>query len=113
MRAGLAAKQATGSRLKIPYYQGLMAGLLGRAGRGCEGARAAGGGVGQIEVTGERWFEAELHRLRGDLLLQSIRASSARGRPASPPPPRSPGSKQAAWWEARVATLAGRAARAA
>ena len=64
MRHGLAAKQATGSRLKVPYYLGLMADLLGRAGRGGEGAGAAGRGVG----TG-----------RGE------RRALVRGRAASPP----------------------------
>ena len=108
MRHGLAAKQATGSRLKVPYYLGLMADLLGRAGRGGEGLALLDEALARVEASGERWFEAELHRLRGDLLLQS--------NPNQPEPAAAcfaaavqvARTQGAAWWEAPGHELAGR-----
>jgi len=35
--------------------------------------------LAQVDKTGERWWEAELHRLQGALLLQSEPGSSASG----------------------------------
>jgi predicted ATPase len=69
MRHGLAAKEATGARLKIPFYLGLMAGLHRRAGRGADALHLIQDALACVEATGERWFEAELHRLKGEALL--------------------------------------------
>jgi predicted ATPase len=68
MQRGLAAKRATGAELKVPYYLGLMAGVAGRADR--DGAMSLlAEALARVDKTGECWFEAELHRLRGELLL--------------------------------------------
>jgi predicted ATPase len=71
MRRGLAAKQATGAQLKVPYYLGLMAGVLGRAGSGSEALALLDEALARVNRTGERWFEAELHRLKSEALLAS------------------------------------------
>jgi predicted ATPase len=68
MRRGLAAKQATGAELKVPYYLGLMAALSGDS--TVEAATPLfADALHRVERTGERWFEAELHRLKGEVLL--------------------------------------------
>lgn len=99
MRRGLEAKKATGSRLKIPYYLGLMAGLLGSACHNQEGLDLLDEALGRVEATGERWFEAELLRIRGDLLLdlrpEQAAASYAKALEAAR-------RQQAGWWERRV-----------
>jgi predicted ATPase len=70
MRRGLAAKQGTGAQLKVPYYLGLMAGVRGQADR--DGAiTLLVEALARVEKTGERWFEAELHRLWGEQLLRA------------------------------------------
>jgi class 3 adenylate cyclase/predicted ATPase len=69
MRRGLAAKQATGAEIKVPYYLGLMAGLLGQSGLAGDALALVDDALARVEATGERWFKAELHRLRGTLLL--------------------------------------------
>jgi predicted ATPase len=70
MRRGLAAKQGTGAQLKVPYYLGLMAGVSGQADR--DGAIALlVEALARVETSGERWFEAELHRLWGEQLLHA------------------------------------------
>jgi predicted ATPase len=79
MRRGLAAKQATGAQLKVPYYLGLMAGVLRGAGSGSEALTLLDDALARVNQTGERWFEAELHRLKGEAVLarSSGRAAEA------------------------------------
>jgi predicted ATPase len=79
MRRGLAAKQATGAQLKVPYYLGLMAGVLGGAGSGSEALALLDEALARVNRTGERWFEAELHRLKGEALLRLSTASFSEG----------------------------------
>jgi predicted ATPase len=70
MRRGLVAKQATGAELKVPYYLGLMAALSGETAH-ADTLPLFAEALVRIERTGERWFEAELHRLKGDVLLRA------------------------------------------
>ncbi len=76
MRRGLAAKQATGAELKVPYYLGIMAALLGETAK-TEAMLLFADALDRVERTGERWFEAELHRLRGEVLLGASEPSIA------------------------------------
>jgi class 3 adenylate cyclase/predicted ATPase len=69
MRRGLAAWRTTGAEHLVPYFQALLAEACGRAGRPAEGLRLLEDGLARAERTGERWCEAELLRLRGELLL--------------------------------------------
>lgn len=110
MQRGLEAKKATGSRLKIPYYLGLMAGLLGSAGRSQEGLGLLDEALGRIEATGERWFEAELHRIRGDLLLDLRPEQAAACYAKALEVARR---QQAGWWERRVTRSLAATVRAA
>jgi predicted ATPase len=71
MRQGLATKRATGAEIKVPYYYGLLAEAHGRTNRTAEGLNLLNEALGLVERTGERWYEAELHRLRGELLITS------------------------------------------
>jgi predicted ATPase len=69
MRRGLAAWQATGAALAQPYYRALLAEAHGRAGR-TQWARAAlGDALAAVNKTDERFYEAELLRLQGELTL--------------------------------------------
>ena len=113
MRVGLAAKRATGSRLKIPYYQGLMASLLSRAGHGLEALPLLEDAFTQIAVTGERWFEAELHRIRGEALLAIAPTNLAEASTCFATAAEVARGQRAAWWEASVARSLASAARAA
>ena len=81
MRRGLAAQLATGAELARPYW-------LWLARRGVPANRAPPGGLAlldeadaAVEQTHERYWEAEIHRLRGRLLL-------ATADPAAPAFPR-------------------------
>jgi predicted ATPase len=70
MRRGLAIKRATGAEIKVPYYLGLTANLLSRLGRSAEAVNLLHDALTLVERTGERWFEAELHRHKGEVLLR-------------------------------------------
>ncbi len=78
MREGLAAKRSTGAEINVPYYLALIAEAEGKAGRTAEGRRLLAEALMRVGRTGDRWFEAELHRLEGELLLQPPEADPAR-----------------------------------
>ncbi len=69
LRESIAAFKASGARLRLPYYLGLLAEVCGRAGRADDGLAAVEEGMAASRAHNERWWDAELHRLRGELLL--------------------------------------------
>ena len=70
MRQGLTGLQATGAGLRQPYYLSLLAEACRNAGEADEGILLLTQALGETRTTREHWWEAELHRLRGALLLQ-------------------------------------------
>jgi class 3 adenylate cyclase/predicted ATPase len=71
IRQGLADWQAGGAELWRPYYLALLAETYGQAGQTEDGLAALADALAQVEKTGERFYEAELYRLKGTLTLQS------------------------------------------
>jgi predicted ATPase len=69
MHQGLEAWRATGAQFLVPYFLGLLAEAYGKVGQIEEGLSLLSQALAHAENSGERWFEAELHRLRGTLLL--------------------------------------------
>jgi predicted ATPase len=69
MRQGLQAVQATGAELHCPFHLCLLAEAYGKAGQTTEGLGALAEARALAEKNEERYWEAELHRLRGELLL--------------------------------------------
>ena len=57
---------ATGSRLFYPYYSALLAELYGRIDEDDRALELLALALDTIETSQERWFEAEVHRLRGE-----------------------------------------------
>ena len=70
MREGLAAWLATGKRVLASQLMALLAEGRLRAGRIEEGLGTIAEALEHVERSGERHFEPELHRLKGELLLQ-------------------------------------------
>jgi DNA-binding SARP family transcriptional activator/predicted ATPase len=68
LRDAIAAFTATGARLRLPYYLALLARVYGKAGRADDGLAAIDEALAAAHVHNERWWDAELHRLRGELL---------------------------------------------
>ena len=69
MRSGLAIKRATGAEIKVPYYLGLLAEAHRRANRNPDAMSLLDEALELVELTGERWYEAELCRLMAKALI--------------------------------------------
>jgi class 3 adenylate cyclase/predicted ATPase len=70
-RQGLAAMQAGNMRLGQPYGFALLAEMCAERGQPEEGFLALDEALTTMERNGERSYEAELHRIKGELTLQS------------------------------------------
>jgi predicted ATPase len=57
------------AEVKVPYYFGLLAHAETAAGRPAVALSLLAQALGRVEETDERWFAAELWRLRGETLL--------------------------------------------
>lgn len=68
LREAIAGFTATGARLRLPYYLALLASACARAGYAEDGLAAIDEAMSAARAHNERWWDAELHRLRGDLL---------------------------------------------
>src|SRR5262249_6421910 len=71
LRRGLRDWQETGSVTYRTYYLGLLAEVLGGQGQVEESGRVLDEALALVRQTGETFYEAELHRLRGELLLRA------------------------------------------
>src|SRR5262249_53507522 len=77
LHQGSRALRATGAEVWRPYLLPLLAEAHGVMGKPEEGLSALADALTLAETTGERWYEAELHRLKGELLLQQNAANQA------------------------------------
>ncbi len=75
LREGLASYLTTGARQQHTYFLALLAEALCKAGRVQEGLEALAEALEVARQCGEHYYEAELYRLRGELLLKSEAAS--------------------------------------
>jgi predicted ATPase len=67
IRDGMAAAEAAGTRVSKPFYLALLAEALALAGKIEEGLAALDDALAKAAVSGERGWDAEIHRLRGEL----------------------------------------------
>jgi class 3 adenylate cyclase/predicted ATPase len=67
IRDGLAAAETTGNRLNTPFYLTLLAETLALAGKIEEGLAALDDALAKVAVSGGKGWNAEIHRLRGEL----------------------------------------------
>jgi predicted ATPase len=70
LRQGLAALQAMGEELERLWFLTLLAEAYATRREVEEGLRVLGTTLTLVAQRGDRWWEAEMHRLQGDLLLQ-------------------------------------------
>ena len=71
MDAGLAAYRRTGATLALPWFLGMFAEAQQAAGRCERAAETLDDALALVERTGERFYAAELHRLRGLFLSRA------------------------------------------
>ena len=74
IREGLATWWAIGARTVWPWFLALLAEACGRAEQVEEGLRALDEALEAMQTTEERVYEAEVYRLKGELLLQQSAA---------------------------------------
>jgi DNA-binding SARP family transcriptional activator len=70
LRAAIEAFKETGARLRLPYYLGLLAECHLLANEPAAGLTAVEEAFSYVRESNERWWDAELHRLRAALLLE-------------------------------------------
>jgi predicted ATPase len=70
MHQGLRAHRGIGAELLRPYFLALLADVHGTLGEPEAGLTALAEALTLAETTGERWYESEIYRLKGALLLQ-------------------------------------------
>lgn len=63
-------RKTTGARIGQTHVLVFLSEAYCRAGKVSEGLERIAEGFEELDRTGERWFEAELHRVRGELLLK-------------------------------------------
>jgi predicted ATPase len=69
MRQGLAAWRATGAEIEVSYFLALLAEAYGQGGQAEEGMRVTAEALAIVHTAREQYYEAELYRLKGELLL--------------------------------------------
>jgi len=69
MRQGMALVQATGAGMIRPHYLAWLADVFGRAGQPEEGLTVLPEALAAACSSGERYYEAEIHRIKGELLM--------------------------------------------
>jgi predicted ATPase/class 3 adenylate cyclase len=77
LRSGLATYRTTGADLSVPYFFALLAKACEVAGQAEEALRLLDVALEIVERTGTRWFAAELHKQKGQLLLRQGQSEAA------------------------------------
>jgi predicted ATPase len=101
---GITARWATGSKLATSSQGVRLAEAYGKAGQVHKGLSALGEVLAWIDKTGERLCEAELHRLKGALLLQQSSDNQAETETCFHKAIAIAQSQSAKSWELRAAT---------
>ena len=78
IRRGLVAQQATGTEGLRLYFLALLAGAYGKVEQAEEGLTILAEALTLVNKTGERFYEAELYRLRGELTLQRFNVQGSK-----------------------------------
>ncbi len=77
MRAGLNTYRSTEAKLWRPYFLGLFAEALGKAGQAVEGLSVLAEALATVRDTSETYYKAEINRIRGELIM--VEAKGAGG----------------------------------
>ena len=82
IQRGLLEYEATGAKLRVPYFLGLLADQLGKAGRIEEGLLEITKALKLAEHTREGYALAELYRIKGELIMKDSGLNQAGKPPA-------------------------------
>jgi predicted ATPase len=71
MRDGMAASEATGARATVPFFLALVTEVLALGGKIEEGLATLDDALAKAAASGERGWDTEIHRLRGEFAARS------------------------------------------
>lgn len=80
MHESLSASRAQGTGTLHPYFLTLLAGMYGTMGRITEGLATLAEALALVEQSGECYWEAEMYRVKGELLRKASDAGMPRGK---------------------------------
>jgi predicted ATPase/class 3 adenylate cyclase len=98
VRQGIAAWQATGAVLYVPYFCTLLADVADHLGQPAAGLQALAEAHTLVQQHEERWWEAEICRLRSVLLLRQPGHRRPRRKPGCSGPWMSPAGRKRKRW---------------
>jgi predicted ATPase len=104
MRSAIATNNGLGVVNQVPFLLGLLADIRTQAGDPTEARHLLTEALGIVDRTQERWFEAELHRLRAEALIASSPSNSAEAEASLRHALAVARDQEARFWELRVAT---------
>jgi predicted ATPase len=87
IRQGLAVYRATGAEVNQSYFLALLTEAYGVAGQTEEGLTVLAEALTLVGGTGDRMWEAELYRLKGQLTLQQFQVSGSKFQVTNPQSP--------------------------
>jgi predicted ATPase len=85
LQEGLTAWQANGQELGKPFWLGLLGARYAQVGQAEKGLQVIAEALAMAQTRELRVWEAELHRLQGELLLQQAASGRDMASPAEPP----------------------------
>jgi predicted ATPase len=77
LRSAMATIRAIGTAAELPWYLALLAGAHTTVGQTAEGLDAIAEALALVASTNERFYEAEIYRLKGELLLKHSGSNTA------------------------------------
>ena len=98
VRQGIAACRATGAALTVPYLCTVLAEVSAHLGHPEDGLQALAEAQTLVEQQEERWWEAEVSRLRGVVLLRQPGTPRRRQKPGYSAPWTSPAARRRSRW---------------
>jgi predicted ATPase len=103
LTSGLAAFRSTGSTLWLPLHLSELASAYAGLGQFDEAWRCIGEAIDTIATTKERWHEAEVNRVAGEIALKSPKRDAAKAETYFKRALSIARKQQAKWWELRAA----------
>ena len=76
--SGIAVWRSTGATVWTPLFQSHLASAYAELGQLDDALRCIGEAMTTVETTRERWYEADVHRIAGEIALKSPKADAAK-----------------------------------
>jgi class 3 adenylate cyclase/predicted ATPase len=103
MSSGLTAYRSMGSTLLLPFYSSCFARAYADIGQFEDAWRCISEATTAVETAKEKWFEAEVHRIAGEITLKSPEPDAAKGQACFERALAVSRAQQAKSWELRAA----------